>query len=647
MEHNAVPIGVAICRFIALIAGSLMLGLPAFFYFGALGAAKITLPMHRFRHNVVRALWLASGIDLACAVAWFVASSGSMGASWNELCGQAPSLFLMAGQVTSERALIIHLVLIVAFIGALTLRDDRVRMPVLIFCAFESSSALAWTNQAIEANDTPGLIYFFVDLIHRTVSGLWLGSIVGLLLFLMATRTASLDDSDAVEHLLPRRFLPFSAFCLAILLASGLGAMTLSVGDIPHLIGTDYGRLIIAKVCLLAVLLGFVAAYRAWRPSGEICSDTPRKDRLFRLRRFCIIGIAVSSSAVAMSAALSTMHPALHQEPIWPLPIRLESGVLGEPAVSGEVWKAGILSVVGIGLLVLSIARRRMRLLTGSIGLTLMFVFVPAMGQLMSVPAYPTTFQDPPSPYDTASIYRGWQAYRDNCASCHGKDFKGSGDASATLAVRPADLTASHILAHPPGDLFWWISNGIPTAGMPGFSANLSEAERWDLVKFVRTLPDSGLGGTVGSHGTQAPDFTFSLGSGQQERLSERVAKGPLVIAVLDNAPSNRLQQLAEAKENLETAGIGLLAITTASEASSRDFSFVGTVDPSVTFVYAALSGPALPSGSEFLIDSAGFVRAVWRQDRTPNWTARDIPRRLISDLMLQPKNKIDAFHSH
>src|SRR5919106_2363864 len=57
---------------------------------------------------------------------------------------------------------------------------------------------------------------------------------------------------------------------------------------------------------------------------------------------------------------------------------------------------------------------------------------------------------------------------------------------------KPADLTAKHAADHTAGDLFWWLSYGMKTEGlpgpMPGFAASLDEEERWDMINFLRAL---------------------------------------------------------------------------------------------------------------------------------------------------------------
>src|SRR5439155_835891 len=64
----------------------------------------------------------------------------------------------------------------------------------------------------------------------------------------------------------------------------------------------------------------------------------------------------------------------------------------------------------------------------------------------------------------------------------------GDGPGGGRLLRRPADLRAPHTAQHTAGDLFWWITHGIPLAAMPAFGDRVSDEERWDLVNFLRAL---------------------------------------------------------------------------------------------------------------------------------------------------------------
>ena len=87
------------------------------------------------------------------------------------------------------------------------------------------------------------------------------------------------------------------------------------------------------------------------------------------------------------------------------------------------------------------------------------------------------------------------QAYRDNCARCHGATGAGDGRDAARMYPRPRVLseglfkfrtTAS---GTPPTDedLYHTISEGLPGSRMPEFQ-RLSEETRWQLVEYVKSL---------------------------------------------------------------------------------------------------------------------------------------------------------------
>lgn len=89
--------------------------------------------------------------------------------------------------------------------------------------------------------------------------------------------------------------------------------------------------------------------------------------------------------------------------------------------------------------------------------------------------------QEPPS---SVSLVKGKRLYKQNCAACHGIDGQGHTPMGKTIPNIP-DLTNSSTKEQSDQELFDQITNGKPP--MPSFR-QLSEKERWDLVKYVRTL---------------------------------------------------------------------------------------------------------------------------------------------------------------
>jgi putative copper resistance protein D len=278
--------------------------------------------------------------------------------------------------------------------------------------------------------------------------------------------------------------------------------------------------------------------------------------------------------------------------------------------------------------------RRRHRLIALPVGLALIAWFVPSFS-LLTVQAYPTSFVRSAVAYTTDSIAQGGQLYVANCTSCHGVRAKGDGPAAADLTLAPADLTAAHVLDHTEGDIFWWLTAGIPQSGMPGFGDRMTENKRWDLVNWVRTMPvgglDDGLTPEVGDEAApRAPDFTFATASGVEDTLRNRLARGPLLL-VLFTTPNSapRLAQLAAAQGTLAASGLDTLALPLGGDGNATqppEPGFVARADPSVAAVYRLIATARLDHEPppaphlEFLIDRDGYIRALWQPGEVGGW---------------------------
>ena len=84
------------------------------------------------------------------------------------------------------------------------------------------------------------------------------------------------------------------------------------------------------------------------------------------------------------------------------------------------------------------------------------------------------------NPYasNASAAAAGKVAYVKNCSQCHGKEAQGMGPAPAldTPSIRNAN----------PGELFWFISTGKLSSGMPSWS-NLPKQQRWQIVTFLQS----------------------------------------------------------------------------------------------------------------------------------------------------------------
>ena len=91
-----------------------------------------------------------------------------------------------------------------------------------------------------------------------------------------------------------------------------------------------------------------------------------------------------------------------------------------------------------------------------------------------------------PVPATVTSVDAGNRLYQANCAACHGVSGEGGGPLANTTPIQPPSLKA-HLAQHTDGDLFYWITNGLP-GGMPAWAGTLSETDRWNVINYLRAI---------------------------------------------------------------------------------------------------------------------------------------------------------------
>jgi mono/diheme cytochrome c family protein len=96
---------------------------------------------------------------------------------------------------------------------------------------------------------------------------------------------------------------------------------------------------------------------------------------------------------------------------------------------------------------------------------------------LQSAPATDAQMKNPYQGSLQAAI-AGKKLYGQNCAQCHGANLQGVGPAPA--------LDSQEIKIAKPGELFWFISTGKVSSGMPSWSS-LPKAQRWQIVTFLQS----------------------------------------------------------------------------------------------------------------------------------------------------------------
>jgi len=105
------------------------------------------------------------------------------------------------------------------------------------------------------------------DIVHVAAMSVWLGGLVALIAVLpVATRALETSDRTRLLAAVLLRFSPVALTMVSLLLVSGLVQGYIHVRSLDNLIHTGYGRAVLAKMILLAILIGFGSYNRRLLP---------------------------------------------------------------------------------------------------------------------------------------------------------------------------------------------------------------------------------------------------------------------------------------------------------------------------------------------------------------------------------------------
>ena len=578
-----------------------------------------------FRRRFLRVATSSVAAGIVSGVAWLGLAAASMSGLPVADALDRATLALVLTATTFGNAWLVRGGLAVALCALLlALAKSRLRgaafscVSALLVIAAAYLGGLAWSGHAAAGEGYDGDVGIVADVVHLLAAGAWLGALPALV-FLLRREARVADAAWAT-----RRFSTLGAVCVSLLVAGGLINTWYLVGNLPALIGTSYGRLLLAKLALFAGMLVLAMANR-WYLSVRLAQGERAASRL--IRRNAIGEIVLGIGVVVVVGVLGITPPAVHETPVWPFThtlalVRVEQSAWLQMALAA----AGLLACVAAGVTLAGLRRRRKREWAGGLaGISVLAaIFVP----LLAVPAYPSTYWSSPVRYTTDAIVNGSTIYGAHCRGCHGVDdlaLDASGRAPSATAI---DLS-NHALRHSEGDHFWWISHGIPGTAMPGFGSRLAETDIWCLIEFLHAQVEGEEATAMTDRikplrGIVAPDFTFESTGQPQESLRDLRGRDA-VLLVFYTLPQSlpRLRELAMDARAYRAAGARVIALPLTPPSREGDAlpedvrSVVANTNTSVATAYAmfARQSPAAaepPSHVEFLIDGLGYLRVRW-----------------------------------
>ena len=570
--------------------------------------------------------------SIASGVAWLAIEAAVMSGMPLEQALNRTTVALVLGETLFGRVWVLRAAVGIGLGALLTAiimaRDDRRRSRLTLGAAVLAGvylATLAWAGHAAAGPPEERSLHLTSDAVHLLAAGAWLGALPGLAFLLgRVQRMPGVPSFDTAAHL-TRRFSALGVVSVGALLLSGLANTWYLVGDVPALVGTDYGRLLLAKLALFAAMITLALVNRL-RLAPRL--HTYDRAALRGLRRNALLEAAAGLLVLTLVGFLGITVPAAHQSPVWPFAYTLSL----EPVYEAVGLSTALVFAASVALVAAGMAVQGLR--TGRSGLWIpglagICVAASSSAWLLAVPAHPTSYQTSPVRYTTTSIVSGSARYARDCSACHGSQGR-DGRAAAPLALKPANLLeyASH---HRAGDVFWVTAHGIPGTSMPAFAPQLTDSEIWELIQFLRAQSEA-MDARALTHRAEpwrpivAPDFTFEIDAQPQESLRKqrgRFVTQLVFYALPDSLP--RLRELATEKRAFAEAGVRVIAVPLVMSPAAPDAetvhdgkSIFAITRPDVAKAYGLFArtgieaGDDAPAHVEFLIDRQGYLRARW-----------------------------------
>ncbi|WP_326650607.1 copper resistance CopC/CopD family protein [Streptomyces sp. NBC_01750] len=179
--------------------------------------------------------------------------------------------------------------------------------------------ALTWSLAGHSAAGPLAALAVPADAVHLVAMAVWTGGLVVLGTVLLRSRDA--PDTPVLEPTVTR-FSRVAGICVVLLLTTGLFQAWRQLGSAQALPGTLYGRVLLAKLCLVAVLVGLGAGGRAWvrrhyGPAPLVAQGRRRPGRpgpdggqIRRFKRLVTAETLIAAVLLAVSTVLANTDPA-------------------------------------------------------------------------------------------------------------------------------------------------------------------------------------------------------------------------------------------------------------------------------------------------------------------------------------------------
>jgi putative copper resistance protein D len=297
-------------------AASLVVGGTAMFF------AFVARPIHAdsvLERHLEQLMFVALALALLSGATWLVSLASRIAqASVAEVISDGTAWSVLTetqfGRIWEGRFLVAILLFCVGFFGP-GLRAGGLRLLSLqAGLAIAFVGMLAWSGHAAGGIGFPGVLHFAGDVLHLVAAAAWVGGLIPLLMFIAPRVRGSQPPLVECFRVL-RRFSTLAAWSVAVLAAGGVLNTWFMTNGLRSFLGTEYGDLVLVKIALFLVMLGFGAANRYWLTPRLLPTNVPTEEDTRALRLLCAsvsLEIALGLVVICVVAILGQLPPPGH-----------------------------------------------------------------------------------------------------------------------------------------------------------------------------------------------------------------------------------------------------------------------------------------------------------------------------------------------
>ena len=203
--------------------------------------------------------------------------------------------------------------LVVAFFVALIAAGRTALLGLVTLAAGIALATLAWTGHGAMDEGATGWVHLVADILHLLAAGAWVGALLGLTLLVVRPAVRVDVAHLRLTHRALHGFGLVGTLVVGTIVVTGLvnGWLLVGAGNLPRLLTTLYGQLLLAKLVLFGAMLGLASLNRfRLTPAFErSIAAGDHRAALGALRRSLAIEASCAVTILALVAWLGMLEP--------------------------------------------------------------------------------------------------------------------------------------------------------------------------------------------------------------------------------------------------------------------------------------------------------------------------------------------------